>query len=55
MRNCPTCKGTGIAPETIQLECIGCQRRVAVTYTDSADLRAKCEEVRCADCRRAAA
>ncbi len=55
MSVCSHCKGTGVAPERITLECIGCQRPVVVTYTDTSDLRSKCEDVKCAECRKARA
>lgn len=52
MAECPHCKGTGIAPDKITLECVGCQKKVVVTYTSTADIREKCESVRCADCKK---
>lgn len=53
MARCPNCKGTGEAPGKITLECIECQRKVIVTYHDSADLIAKSKDVRCTDCKKA--
>lgn len=52
MSICAHCKGTGVAPDKITLECVGCQRPVSVTYSSSSELREKCENVRCADCKR---
>lgn len=52
MAKCPHCDGTGEAPEKITLECVGCQRKVVVTYTSTAEIAAKCESVRCADCKK---
>ncbi|GEM_PF-5375543 len=52
MARCRHCNGTGEAPETIKLECIGCQKSVTVTYSDTKELIDKCEEVFCADCKK---
>jgi len=52
MAVCAHCKGTGVAPEKIILECEGCQRPVNVTYADTADLHRKTLNVRCTECRK---
>lgn len=51
MRECKHCKGTGVAPDKITLECIGCQRKVVVTYSNTAELAEKAERVLCGQCR----
>lgn len=52
---CPHCDGTGEAPDVVTLECIGCQKKVKVTYRSTAELMALCDSVRCADCKKFAA
>lgn len=54
MAKCHHCDGTGTAPDRITLECIGCQKGVTVIYRDTAELRRKCEEIRCAECKKVA-
>ncbi len=53
MAKCSHCDGTGEAPERATLECVGCQRAVTVTWRSTAEALRKCENVRCADCKKA--
>lgn len=52
MAKCPHCEGTGIAPDKITLECVGCQKKVVVTYRSTAEVLSACASVRCADCKK---
>lgn len=52
MARCSHCKGTGEAPGKITLECVECQRKVVVTYQDTAELIEKSKDVQCADCKK---
>lgn len=51
MAICKHCEGTGVAPDKLTLECIGCQRKVTVTFRSLADLTEKCLNVLCSDCK----
>lgn len=50
---CSHCKGTGEAPGKITLECVECQRKVIITYHDTAELIEKSKDVQCSDCKKA--
>ncbi len=50
MSVCSHCKGAGQAPDKIILECVRCQAKVTVTFTHTADLVAKCDNVLCREC-----
>lgn len=52
MAACSHCKGTGVAPDKLTLECIGCQNKVIVTFVTQADLIEKCLNVLCSDCKK---
>lgn len=54
MAKCTHCDGTGQAPDKITLECVGCQRKVTVTYSSTAEIAKLCEDVRCTDCKKLA-
>lgn len=50
MSRCPHCKGTGEVPDKIEQECIGCQRKVTITW--DADRAAGYDgRVYCRDCK----
>jgi hypothetical protein len=52
---CSHCKGTGEALIKLQQECIGCQRKITVTFESTADLVKSDGRVFCADCKAARA
>ena len=53
MGRCPTCQGSGVAPDKITLECVECQRKVVITFHDSAELIELSKNVVCNDCKKA--
>jgi hypothetical protein len=48
---CPHCKGTGVAPIRLQQECVGCQRKLIVTFEDTAEMARSDGRVYCKDCQ----
>lgn len=53
MSICPNCKGTGVAPLKLVQECVGCQRKMTVTFKAHEDLTRHDGVVYCSDCTKA--
>ncbi len=49
---CPHCKGTGEAPTRLRQECLGCQRKVMVSFETTDDLAKHDGRVYCDECKR---
>jgi DnaJ-class molecular chaperone len=52
MAKCPHCKGTGVAPIRLPQECIGCQKKITVTFETTEEMLATEGRVWCSECKK---
>lgn len=52
MAKCPHCKRTIPAPIKLPQECVGCQKRIIVTFESLADVAENSGFVYCTECKK---